>query len=65
MENKDKIWLATHLGDKAYKEGYSRDIGNDPKAMDLLDSYIDDMSYELAMGIMRAWYKGWDAAGEK
>jgi hypothetical protein len=30
--------------------------------MDLLDSNIDDMPHELAMGIMRAWYKGWDAA---
>jgi hypothetical protein len=62
MENKDKIWLATHLGDKAYYKGLKRAFFDDSRAMDLLDSNINDMPHELAMNIMRAWYKGWDAA---
>jgi len=62
MENKDKIWLATHLGDKAFKKGMKRTFIGDSRAMDLLDNYISDMPQELATSIMKAWYKGWDHA---
>jgi hypothetical protein len=55
MHNSDKIWLATHLGHKAFGKGYERAFNTDPRAVALLAG-----STGIANDIMKAWYHGWD-----
>lgn len=55
MDNKDKIWLAKHLGYKAPDKGYKREFSTDARAVALLAG-----STGIATDIIQAWYAGWD-----
>ena len=55
MDNKDKIWLAKHLGYQAPDKGYKREFSTDARAVALLAG-----STGIATDIIQAWYAGWD-----